>query len=64
MDISLTDLFNYLGVSVRTNRMDFKARFGFINEVVGKIGKRDNIYKFHNFIIKKFKQDIDYKLSN
>ncbi len=63
-DISLTDLFNYLGVSVRTNRMDFKAKLHFIEEVVEKIGKKDKVFKFHNFIVKKFEQDIDYKLNN
>ena len=55
-DISLTDLFNYLGVSVRTNRMDFKAKLHFIEEVVEKIGKKDKVFKFHNFIVKKFEQ--------
>ena len=63
-DISLTDLFNYLGVSVRTNRMDFKARLHFIEEVVEKVGKKDKVFKFHDFVVKKFKQDIDYKLNN
>jgi hypothetical protein len=63
-NISMTDLFDYLGVSVRTNRMDFQAKLKSISEVVSKFGKKDWIYKFHNFITKKFKQDIDYKLSN
>jgi hypothetical protein len=62
-EISLTDMFNYLGVSVRTKRMDFKARINFIDEVIRKINKDDNVYKFHNFIVNKFKQDIEYKIN-
>lgn len=62
-EISMTDMFDYLGVSVRTKRMDFKAKLNFMDEVMKKIGKRDDIYRFHNFITKKFKQDIEYKLN-
>jgi hypothetical protein len=62
-EILMTDMFNYLGVSVRTKRMDFKAKLNFMNEVMEKIEKNDDIYKFHNFIIKKFEQDIEYKLN-
>jgi len=62
-EISMTDMFDYLGVSVRTKRMDFKAKLNFIDEVIKKIEKNSDIYKFHNFIIKKFKQDIEYKLN-
>ncbi len=61
--ISMTDLFDYLGVSVRTKRMDFKARLNFINEVVKNLGKKNNLYKFHNFITKKYRDDINYKLN-
>lgn len=62
-EISMTDMFGYLGVSVRTKRMDFKAKLNFMDEVMKKIGKNDDIYRFHNFITTKFKQDIEYKLN-
>lgn len=64
-----TDFFDYLGISVRSERMDFKARLNFINEVNEIISKENtepflSINKFHNFIINKFSSDINYKLNN
>lgn len=63
-----TDFFDYLGISVRSERMDFKARLNFINEVNKVISKEGmepflSINRFHNFMLNKFKSDIEYKLS-
>lgn len=64
-----TDFFDYLGISVRSGRMDFKARLNFIKEVNGVISDEKeepflSINKFHNFMLDKFKSDINYKLNN
>jgi len=64
-----TDFFDYLGTSVKTERMNFKARLNFIKEVNKIISSEKeepflSINKFHNFMIDKFKSDIKYKLNN
>lgn len=62
-----TDFFNYLGTSVKAERMDFKSRLNVMYEVSNASKKQKGaIYKqligFHNFMLKKFKKEIDYKL--
>lgn len=64
-----TDFFDYLGISVKSERMDFKARLNFIKEVNRVISaeKKEpflSINKFHNFMLDKFESDIKYKLNN
>jgi hypothetical protein len=63
-----TDFFDYLGISVRSERMDFKARLNFIKEVNKVISNEGvepylSINKFHYFMVDKFKDDINYKLT-
>lgn len=64
-----TDFFDYLGISVKSERMDFKARLNFIKEVnkVVSAEKKEpflSMNKFHNFMLDKFESDIKYKLNN
>lgn len=68
-DIFDTDFFDYLGISVRASRMDFKGRLAYINDIIGFLKKQDIkkyelIINFHSFMIKKFDKEISYKLNN
>lgn len=64
-----TDFFPYLGTTVRAERTDFGARIKTIQDVIEnlKIIKTDPIYKIivdlHNYLIDKFKDVINAKLS-
>lgn len=64
-----TDFFDYLGISVRSSRMDFKGRLNYINEIVDLLKKKNNqkyktISDFHKYMISKFNMEISYKLNN
>lgn len=64
-----TDFFDYLGVSVRTERMNFKARLNLINETMDKLKKQSEkqfkfLLNFHKFMLRKFRKEINYKLNN
>lgn len=64
-----TDFFDYLGVSVRTERMNFRARLNLINETMDKLKEQNEkqfklLLNFHQFMLKKFKKEINYKLNN
>lgn len=68
-DILDTDFFDYLGVSVKVGRMDFKSRVNVMQDVAKVLKNQDEkqfniLYKFHNFMFKKFKKEINYKLNN
>ena len=61
-----TDLFNYLGTTVRAERTDFRARIKTVEDVVNAV-KGDADYKIfvdiHNFLFQKFSNLITTKLS-
>lgn len=64
-----TDFFDYLGISVRSDRMSFKSRLKFINDIISLLKKENNlIYKkisnFHDFMLNKFNKEIEFKLNN
>jgi len=68
-DILDTDFFDYLGVSVKIGRMDFKSRVSIMQDVAKVLKNQDKkqfdvLHKFHNFMFKKFKNEISYKLNN
>lgn len=63
-----THFYNYIGVTVKTERLDFESRLNTLNDVALALKKTSDgslkmILEFHNFMVKKFKKDIDYKLS-
>lgn len=62
-----THFYNYLGVTVKAERSDFESRLNTLNDVISALKKTTDeslkiFIDFHNFMIKKFKKDIDYKL--
>jgi hypothetical protein len=64
-----TDFFEYLGISVKTERMDFKSRIKTIKDVSIILKNEKDVqyhilYNFHKFMFKKFKKEITYKLNN
>jgi hypothetical protein len=64
-----TDFFDYLGISVRSSRMEFKGRLKFMDDIADLLKKQKNIhykeiFNFHDFMINKFNKEIDYKLNN
>lgn len=68
-DILDTDFFDYIGTSVKVERMNFKARLKVVEEVNKIIsGEKNELYrllgKFHNFMLNKFRADIKYKSDN
>jgi hypothetical protein len=63
-----SDLFDYLGVSVRTSRNDFIGRLETVKSMVAAIsqsGAADSVLKalrdFHNFIMSRFGNEIAFK---
>ena len=63
------DFFDYLGVSVKTERMNFKARLNIIKEVAKILrDQKDDrfkiLYEFHDFMFRKFKKEINFKLKD
>ncbi|NCU39776.1 hypothetical protein EOL99_02715 [Candidatus Falkowbacteria bacterium] len=68
-DVFDTDFFDYIGISVRASRMDFKGRLKYINDIIEflkkqNIDKYELIINFHYFMIKKFDKEINYKMNN
>jgi len=64
-----TDFFDYLGISVKSDRNEFMGRLNILSEVAKFSEKLDGdrfkkIVEFHKFMVKKFKDIIDYKLKN
>lgn len=63
-----TDFYDYLGVSVRSSKMEFLGRMNTLFDVAKALENRrshvlfKSIYNFHNYMFKKFKDEIDYKL--
>lgn len=66
-----TDFYNYLGVTARTEKKDFLGRLETVKEAMKEIKSferrkpiHDKILDFHEFIINKFKNIIDYYQGN
>ncbi|MFA7685526.1 MAG: hypothetical protein WCX95_01860 [Candidatus Gracilibacteria bacterium] len=60
-----TDLYDYLDVTVRTGRNDFLGRVKTLDKVMADLesvenGKYKEIIKFHNYMLEKFKDVINY----
>lgn len=62
-----TDFYNYLGVSVRTEKAEIQGRLKVLEDMANEIKHRktdekklQNILQYHNFIINKFKEMINY----
>jgi hypothetical protein len=64
-----TDFFDFLGTSVKTERMDFKSRLKIMDEVLSDLEKQKE-KKFHliseyiKFMKNKYRDIIIYKLEN
>lgn len=68
-DVFDTDFFDYLGISVRASRMDFKGRLRYIDDVIKSLKSTDAkkyelIINFHSFMLKRFDKEINYKSNN
>lgn len=68
-DIFDTDFFDYLGISVKSDKNELKGRLSILSEVANFIEKLDSDYlkkiaEFHKFMLDKFKDIINYKLKN
>jgi hypothetical protein len=68
-DIFDTDFFDYIGISVRASRMDFKGRLRYIDDIIRSLKKTDtkkygSIINFHSFMLKQFDKEINYKSNN
>lgn len=64
------DLFDYLGVSVRTSRSDFIGRLEALKSMVASIEESmtqdpllTSIRRFHEFMLVRFSQDIQFKIA-
>ncbi|MCX6738146.1 MAG: hypothetical protein NTY11_01890 [Candidatus Parcubacteria bacterium] len=64
-----TDFYNYLGITARTEKSDFLGRFGIIKETMEKISNYvrtepsyRKILEYHEYLINKFRNIIDYNL--
>jgi hypothetical protein len=60
-----TDFYEYLGVTVRTNKFDFLGRLTTVEDAIDAVKSKDNtIFKglssFHTFLTEKFKENINY----
>lgn len=60
-----TDFYDYLDVTVRTNRSDFIGRLTTLNLVIHELQRIDNdkykvLVAFHQFMLNKFKDTINY----
>jgi len=63
-----TDFYDYLGLTVRIEKSGFISRINTIKDVIKAIKKSQNtdykiIMDFHNFMFKKFRGEIEYKLN-
>lgn len=64
-DILDIDFYQYLGVTVRTNKMDFLGRLTTVEDAIGATkGKSDVLYKklreCHEYLLQKFKSNIEF----
>ncbi len=64
-----TDFYDYLGVTVRTGRNDFIGRLRTVDDAIKVVKKeKEPVYKklgeYHQFMVGKFKDIIDYKTSS
>jgi hypothetical protein len=65
-DLLDTDFYDYLGVTVRTTRNDFKGRLRTVSDAVDAVKtEKEPLYKklteYHRFMLGKFKDIVDYK---
>jgi hypothetical protein len=64
-----TDFFDFLGISVKSDRIEFKSRMKTISDV-DKAAKKikdsnlNSVLDFYDFMIKRYREIIDYKLKN
>jgi hypothetical protein len=68
-DIFDTDFFDYIGISVRASRMDFKGRLKYISDIIEALRRIDTkkyelIISFHSFMLERFDKEINYKSNN
>lgn len=59
------DFYNYLGVTVRTDKYDFLGRLNNVEDAVSAVGMRSykvgkELEKLHEFLMNKFKSNVDY----
>lgn len=64
-----TDFFDYLGISVKSDKIEFKSRMKTVSDVAKAIKKSrepglNSVLEFHNFMIDRYKEIIEYKLRN
>ena len=64
-----TDFFDYLGISVKSDKIDFKSRLQVLSEMAvalkdQKEAELISVNNFHSFMVNKFKDIINYKLKN
>lgn len=68
-----TDFYNYLGVTVRTLKNDFNGRLNTVNAVIKELkalpknqmsATYRKIIEFHDFMLKKFREELAYKTNN
>ncbi len=64
-----TDFFDFLGISVKSDKVEFRSRLKIMSDVA-KVLKNEKeeearvLYKFHTFMLDKFRDIIKYKLEN
>ena len=66
------DFYNYLGVTVRSERSDFKGRIRALSDIVKELEllniendiKYKKIVEYHKFLEEKFKDILNFKLTN
>lgn len=66
-----TDFYNYLGMSVKTEKDEFLGRLRILEDTMDELKKKKNqdlifeqIIKYHDFIVDKFKNIINYNKKN
>lgn len=65
-----TDFYNYLGVSVRTEKAEIQGRFKILEDVSNELKKKNgdktfhDILKYHDFMLKKFRDTVNYYIEN
>lgn len=68
--LSDNDFYNYIGVTVRTPKNSFLGRLETINAVIGELKENPgdvlyrNIMDYHNFLILRYKNIVDFFMKN
>lgn len=63
-----TDLYDYLGTTVRSRKSDFNSRLNTVNDVItqlsnGPTEEHRPIIDFHKYMLNRFNEEIKYKLT-